>query len=74
MVQRLRLRALSAGSLGLIPGQGTKFPHAAWPKKNYKKITGVRMEQEEISPLSTILTVIRKYSMNANHGPEPGGS
>lgn len=23
--------------------------------------------------LSTILTVIRKYSMNANHGPEPGG-
>ena len=28
MVQRLRLRALSAGSLGLIPGQGTKFPHA----------------------------------------------
>ena len=73
MVQRLRLRALSAGSLGLIPGQGTKFPHAAWPKKNYKKITGVRMEQEEISPLSTILTVIRKYSMNANHGPGPGG-
>ena len=23
----------SAGSVGLIPGQGTKIPHASWPKK-----------------------------------------
>ena len=36
MVQWLRHRAPSAGSTGLIPGQGTKFPHAAWPKKLLK--------------------------------------
>ena len=29
-VQWLRLCALNAGGMGLIPGQGTKIPHAAW--------------------------------------------
>ena len=28
MVQWLRLRASTAGVMGLIPGQGTKIPHA----------------------------------------------
>ena len=31
-VQRLRLHASTAGGMGLIPGQGTKIPHAAWRK------------------------------------------
>ena len=29
-VQWLGLRASTAGGTGLIPGRGTKFPHAAW--------------------------------------------
>ena len=29
-VQRLRLRASTAGGAGSIPGQGTKIPHATW--------------------------------------------
>ena len=36
VVQRLRLRASTAGGTGSIPGRGTKIPHAAWrgQKKN----------------------------------------
>ena len=30
MVQGLRLQASTAGSMGSIPGQGTKIPHATW--------------------------------------------
>ena len=33
VVQWLSLCAPSAGGMGLIPGQGTKIPHVAWPKK-----------------------------------------
>ena len=29
-VQWLRLCASQAGGVGLIPGQGTEIPHAAW--------------------------------------------
>ena len=29
-VQWLRLHTSTAGGTGLIPGQGTKIPHAAW--------------------------------------------
>ena len=29
-VQRLKLRTSNAGGAGLIPGQGTKIPHAVW--------------------------------------------
>ena len=32
-VQWLGLRASTAGSSGLIPGQGTKIVHGAWPTK-----------------------------------------
>ena len=32
-VQWLRLHAPSAGGMGSIPDQGTKIPHATWPKK-----------------------------------------
>ena len=30
VVQWLRLHTSNAGGAGLIPGQGTKIPHAAW--------------------------------------------
>ena len=36
-VQWLRLRASTAGGAGLIPGQGTKIPHAMQSKKEKKK-------------------------------------
>ena len=32
--QRLRLHAFSAGSMGLIPGQKTRIPHAVWYSQN----------------------------------------
>ena len=36
-VQRLRLCASTAGGTDLIPGWGTKIPHAVvWPKKKKK--------------------------------------
>ena len=31
MVQWLRFCTSNAGRMGLIPGQGTKIPHASWP-------------------------------------------
>ena len=34
VVQWLRLPASTAGSMGLIPGQGTKIPHAMKHSKN----------------------------------------
>ena len=33
VVQWLRSSASSARGMGLFPGQGTKMPHAMWPKK-----------------------------------------
>ena len=37
VVQWLRLCASSAGSMGSIPGQGTKIPHAMWRGKKKEK-------------------------------------
>ena len=37
-VQRLRLHTSNAGGVGLIPGQGTKIPHAARPEKFFLKL------------------------------------
>ena len=36
MVQGLELHALTVKGLGLIPGQGTKIPHASWHGKKKK--------------------------------------
>ena len=36
-LQMLRLCASNAGDAGLIPGQGTKTPHAGQPKEKKKK-------------------------------------
>ena len=44
MVQCLRLRASTAGGMGQITGQGTKIPHATWPKKKLKE--GKREQQD----------------------------
>ena len=41
VVQRLRLRASSAGDAGSIPGRGTKIPHAARHGQNKKLKTSV---------------------------------
>ena len=42
VIQWLRLTPYTAGVAGLIPGQGTKIPHATWcvkkKKSNKKKV------------------------------------
>ena len=38
VVQWLRLCTFIAGDVGLIPGQGTKIPHAMWSKINNNKL------------------------------------
>ena len=43
MVQWLRLLAPKAGGLGLFPGQGTRFPHAATKSLNAER----KMEDPE---------------------------
>ena len=35
VVQWLRLRASNSGSMGSIPGQGTKIPHAVWHSQKF---------------------------------------
>ena len=35
--KKKRLHASTAEGLGLIPGRGTKIPHAVWPKKRKKE-------------------------------------
>ena len=40
-VQWLRLSSSTAGDLGLIPGQGTRIPHAVWQKKKSLFLTEV---------------------------------
>ena len=42
-VQWLRLYASNVGSAGLIPGQGTKIPHAVPPKKIFLKAECLRI-------------------------------
>ena len=40
VVQWLRFCTSNAGDEGSIPGQGTKIPHALWPKRKKKKNQG----------------------------------
>ena len=50
MVQRLRLRTPNAGGTGLIPGQGTKIPHAAQrSQQQQKKFNGITLPLPIIS-------------------------
>ena len=37
VVQWLRLHTSNAEGMGLIPGQGTKIPHATWCSQKKKK-------------------------------------
>ena len=39
MVECLGLHASNAGSVGSIPGWGTKIPHAAWCGQKNKQLT-----------------------------------
>ena len=41
MVQSLRLYASTAESAGLIPGPGTKIPHATWHGQKKKAVLTV---------------------------------
>ena len=51
MVQWLRLHAPNAGGMGLIPGQGTKIPHAAWrSQRGEKKRTRLWSEDLNVIP------------------------
>ena len=50
-VQGLRPHASNAGDTSLIHVQGTKIPHAAWPKKktpNEKKVLEAQISQKHI--------------------------
>ena len=52
-VQWLRLYAPSAGSMGLIPGWGTKIPHAAhtvWPKEGNDRLLDTVSLGQKSSP------------------------
>ena len=44
VVQWLRLESSNAGDMGLIPGMGTKIPHAAEPGQKKKRKRRSRME------------------------------
>ena len=50
MVQWSSLQASTARSSGLTPGQGTRFPHAAQPKRSYspKKKKDQSLNYEEV--------------------------
>ena len=52
VVQWLELCTSNAGNVDLIPGWGTKIPHAAWPEnpqKTNKKKTGQKAEPTSCS-------------------------
>ena len=51
-VQWLRLPASNAGDVGLIPGQGTKIPHAEQHSQKKKK---ERKNQKSVSRLPTLI-------------------
>ena len=46
-VQGLRLPASTAGGTGLIPGQGTKIPHAAWPGQSKQRKEKVLLSRNQ---------------------------
>ena len=46
-VQWLRFCASIEVSMGSIPGQGTKIPHAMWPKKKKKQHHKSSRKKEE---------------------------
>ena len=46
MVQWLRLRTSNARGTGLIPGQGTKIPHAVWCGQKYIYKKKLKIEKQ----------------------------
>ena len=51
-VQWLRLLTSPAGGTGLIPGQGTKIPHAAWHGGKKKKKVALGLWRELYTHMS----------------------
>ena len=47
MVQWLRLCSPTVGATGLIPGQGTRIPHATWSSQKIFKNKKARITWEE---------------------------
>ena len=45
VVQWLRLRAATAGGAGVIPGWGTKIPHAVWHGQGKRAILKLQLEK-----------------------------
>ena len=59
VVQCLRLCASTAGGMALIPGRGTKMPHATWHgQKKKKKFKFVGLINTDMSLDSTILSIV----------------
>ena len=60
MVQWLRLRAVNAGGMGSIPGQGTNIPHAVWHAQKIKQTKNKTESPEQPSLFATVAHTINK--------------
>ena len=57
----LRLHTTTAGSMGSIPGQGTKIPYAMQPKKTHKQTIAFFTELKQ-----TIIKCVWKHKKPCN--------
>ena len=57
VVQWLRLQASTIGSMGLIPGQGTKIPHAA--RRGQKAKTKTNGQKTILCPLNGLGSLVK---------------
>ena len=62
VAQWLRLRASNARGVGLLPGQGTKSPHATWRSQKSIKITEKQNPQRDIRTKLKELPVAEQQS------------
>ena len=63
-VQWLRLRASTAGGMGLIPGQGANIPYVAWRSQKTKKIK--KMLKKLKDDMEKVNKTIYKENTNIN--------
>ena len=66
MVQRLRLRASTAGGVGLIPDQGTKIPHASRCGQKEKEKSS-QISYEELIEYVSLRSHLRIISLNNSY-------
>ena len=59
------LHASSAGGMGLISGQGTKIPHATWPKKHIKSYKSFlwKLWKEKVNSRQSQFIIMRVEDM-----------